>query len=90
MFFKDFFRNEKINLHYQTKPGNKASWLILSVYFIEKYGLYICIATVYKGVVIGVLFRKCMPTTVYVFNGLEKSTNIQMKKSVKCEQYTWL
>ena len=70
--------------------GNKASLLILSVYFIEKYGLYICIATVYKGVVIGVLFRECMPTTVYVFNGLEKSTNIQMEKSAKCEHYTLL
>ncbi len=30
-----------------------------------------------------------MPTTAYVFNGLEKSTNIQRKKSAKCEQYTY-
>ncbi len=42
MFFEDFFRNEKIQMHYQTKPGKQGFMLILAVYFIERYGLYIC------------------------------------------------
>ena len=45
MFFEDFFRNEKIHTHNQTKPGKQGFSVDL-----EKYGLYICIATVHKGV----------------------------------------
>ena len=50
MFFEDFFRNEKIHMHYQTKPGKQGFSVDLVCILIEKYGLYICIATVYKRV----------------------------------------
>ncbi len=50
MFFEDFLEMRRYIRITKPNLGNKASLLILSVYFIEKYGLYICIDTVYKGV----------------------------------------
>jgi hypothetical protein len=50
-FFEDFLRNEKIHMHYQTKPGKQGfSVDLVCILHRKKYGLYICIATVYKGV----------------------------------------
>jgi hypothetical protein len=50
MFLEDFLEIRRYICITKPNLGNKASLLILSVYFVEKYGLYICIAAVYKGV----------------------------------------
>jgi hypothetical protein len=83
MFFEDFFRNEKMSkltCYLTIRLIAHISAVPRGMHRMHGHSPH-----TFVSVVNGVLFRKCMPTTAYVFNGLEKSTNIQMEKSAKCK-----